>query len=100
MEIGDINWTLVVIFGAAFVAMWLDGRIKRRAKSRNDAGRCARCAREVSPLANEVAVAGGELFRTRAKVCDACYAKARKIDRALMLLVVVALILGGVSLWL
>ena len=100
MEIGGINWALVFIFGAAFVAIWVDGRIKRRAKARNDAGRCARCERYISPLANEVTVAGGELSRVRAKVCSACFYKHKRIDRALMVLVIALLILGALVVWL
>ena len=100
MSLGSINWALVTIFGAAFVAMWIDGRIKRRAKKRNDAGLCARCERDISPLANEVALAGGELLRVHAKVCSACFYKEKRIDRALMAVVVAALILGALAVWL
>jgi intracellular septation protein A len=100
MSFGMAEWALIVIFAATLVFVWIDGRIKRRAKIRNDAGRCARCEREISPLAHSVAVAGGELFKAHAKVCDACYQKARKIDRALMIVVVAALVLGVVALWL
>jgi hypothetical protein len=93
------TWTLIIIFGMAFGAMWLDGRIKDRAKQRNYAGRCARCEREISPLANEAAVAGGELIKFRAKLCNTCYEKAKKLDIVLIILIIVALILGVFLVW-
>jgi hypothetical protein len=68
------QFAAVGIIGVFIAVVLVADRVRyRRAINPNDAWHCNRCGSELAPMRSEsIAVAGGPLFATHAKVCARC----------------------------
>jgi hypothetical protein len=90
--------TLVIII-VATVLMLVDHRRLKRARARNEEGRCARCGNVLVGPAHRVPVAGGPRFVRTGYVCDACEAKVKLQERIVWSLLAATIVIVLVMEW-
>lgn len=86
-------FSLFAIFAILLIVYGFDRYRIRRAQARNFHSQCARCCASLTwQNYEEVAVGGGELFRTKARICSRCALREKHITRIAIIVLIIAFI--------